>query len=422
MKHISAPVYLSLFSTICIMTGSFITTPMSHAEETETNTVELATTEPTTEIPSPISENIQPASLIPVIGSSGIELPDIFQPIRYHISLLAQKLGLFDLLPNFLRDESLIAQPLPTPLPTTPPNTEITPTTPTTTTTTYQPLVLNTQEPQNTCSEGKTVAATRLVWGVKESFRTYISGSIAKGKWDLNNVQYSSGVFTWTGTGGTINPQNTSGNINMNGSVLFTGHNGVLSLRIADPEIRFNGSQGQLIATVTSNDMQGNSINYGRVTIANLVLAQININESSITAATQSVTLTEAGAQAFSSYYKAGDQLDPLTFGAALTDSCGQGTQQTISQTRTGIITPSIPTQTETPTPTENQENSEEPVNQFRIKSAPGNDATQEPSAENIEQSSEENNSSETLWIVLFLVVAALCISLVVHRKKKNNP
>ncbi|MBI8999380.1 HtaA domain-containing protein [Corynebacterium sp. CCM 9185] len=171
------------------------------------------------------------------------------------------------------------------------------------------------------------VVEAQAAWGVKTSFQTYISGSIANGGWELNGVGHNNGQFLFSGNSGAVNPSTGAGSLLMSGSVRFTGHGGVLDLTIADPEVQWNGASGVLIANVTSNDMEGNSNNFGRVALANLTFSQLDVSPTEVSGQTSSVSLTQAGSTAFADFYPAGQEMAPLSFAATLggSASCASG-------------------------------------------------------------------------------------------------
>ncbi|MDY6049473.1 MAG: HtaA domain-containing protein [Corynebacterium sp.] len=169
------------------------------------------------------------------------------------------------------------------------------------------------------CVDSGTVGITdaTLAWGVKESFRTYISGSIAKGGWQLSGVQYGSDQFIFPGASGSIDPATGNGTINLTGTVRFVGHNGTLNSQVTNPTITINGTSGSLLATVTSNDVEGNPHSYGTIELASLTFTSLTPTASSLTGTAQA-TLTENGAHAFGDFYTAGQALDPVTISATL--------------------------------------------------------------------------------------------------------
>ena len=99
-----------------------------------------------------------------------------------------------------------------------------------------------------------------FTWGVKESFRSYISGSIANGEWQVSDgLAYEVPNFVWSGATGEIDPSTGAGSVSFGGTVHFTGHDGVLDLTLANPTIEFeeDGTVALLLDT-KSNDAQGN--------------------------------------------------------------------------------------------------------------------------------------------------------------------
>ncbi|WP_075724892.1 HtaA domain-containing protein [Corynebacterium aquilae] len=170
------------------------------------------------------------------------------------------------------------------------------------------------------CAAGdvKAVTSTAMRWGVKSSFLSYISGSIAKGAWATSNTTYNQGQFNFSGAKGAVNTAAKSGSLGYTGGVRFSGHGGKLDLMIANPEIVFNGSRGSLVATVASSDMSGKRTDFGRVALADLAFSSLNVTPTSVSGTTSQVTLTPAGSQAFAGFYDAGTALAPLSFNAAL--------------------------------------------------------------------------------------------------------
>ncbi|WP_160318512.1 HtaA domain-containing protein [Corynebacterium oculi] len=176
-----------------------------------------------------------------------------------------------------------------------------------------------------TCDEAatKAVSDARLGWGVKDSFRTYVRGPIAHGGWRLSGATESGGAFVFSGKQGAVDTSAARGTISHGGSVTFYGHDGVLNTTIANPEVQFAGGGGTLIAEVTSNDTEGNTVNYGRIAVADLA---VNTSVSGdVIDGTAAASLTQAGATALGNFYPAGTEMSPVTFKAALSGgaSCG---------------------------------------------------------------------------------------------------
>jgi len=151
-----------------------------------------------------------------------------------------------------------------------------------------------------------TPAAGSLVWGVKSSFRDYVTGPIAKGSITVANGAGAVGGAYWF-------PQTSGGGADATtadyrGSVTFSGHGGALSLRIADPTVRVTSATTGVLSVVTGG---------GRVDFATLDLGRATLTTDASGARTYSgapAVLTAAGAASFAGFYAAGTALDPVTF------------------------------------------------------------------------------------------------------------
>jgi hypothetical protein len=145
-----------------------------------------------------------------------------------------------------------------------------------------------------------------LGWGVKESFRSYISGTIANGEWTVSDgATYSTPEFGWSGGSGSI-----PGTVAFTGSIEFTGHDGILDTTISDPRLVFDGSStATLLLDVSGTTQEGVDVDAPAVEFATIDISGAVKGE---TISNAPVTLTEAGAEAFGTY-KEGEELDPIT-------------------------------------------------------------------------------------------------------------
>ncbi|KQB84019.1 Htaa [Corynebacterium lowii] len=177
----------------------------------------------------------------------------------------------------------------------------------------------------NTCNAEatKAVSDARLGWGVKDSFRTYVRGPIAHGGWRLSGAEESGGAFVFSGNSGAVDTTAGRGTISHGGAVTFYGHDGVLNTTIANPEVQFEGGAGTLVAQVTSNDTEGNPVDYGRIAVADLAV-NTSVN-GDVLDGTAAASLTAAGAQALGNFYPAGTEMAPVSFKAALSGSADCG-------------------------------------------------------------------------------------------------
>lgn len=155
-----------------------------------------------------------------------------------------------------------------------------------------------------------------LDWGVKASFRSYITGPIA-----LGTVTPGAGV-TANGDGGFRFPfaggSSAGAGVSaaFGGEVLFSGHHGALDLRITEPRVTIDGMSGTIVVDAASKGLETGVVEtYDDVVLATLDLSAVTPTESGADRVYGSVpaVLTAQGAQAFAGFYKAGDPLDPIT-------------------------------------------------------------------------------------------------------------
>ncbi|MEV0484390.1 HtaA domain-containing protein [Streptomyces sp. NPDC050508] len=219
--------------------------------------------------------------------------------------------------PSNSSTESASASPTPTPTPTG----TATPSTPPSTTPS------DSASPSDTASEPAAtkgdIADGKLNWGVKESFRSYVVGSVANGRITTSagaSQAAGNGVFTFTGATGTYDTDADTLSAAFEGAVNFKGHedNGTygLDLTFTDLKATLDNGSGKLTADVTSLGEKSEDV----------VLADLKSDSTDLTAKNDVITLddvtttlTAAGAKAFGGFYQTGAALDPLDLSVALT-------------------------------------------------------------------------------------------------------
>lgn len=178
------------------------------------------------------------------------------------------------------------------------------------------------------CSNGKVVGGT-LKWGVKESFRNYITGNIAKGNMTFNGSPADKDtIFTFTNGKGSIDAAKRSGSVTFDGVVSFQGHDygsgAVLSVTMENVTLVMDGASGTLQADVKSRSLEsatagskpGADVAYDNVVLAKLDLSKAGLNDAETVYAGSGVqaSLAASGVAPFAGFYAAGDTLDPVTF------------------------------------------------------------------------------------------------------------
>ena len=163
-----------------------------------------------------------------------------------------------------------------------------------------------------------------LTWGFKESFRSYISGTIANGEWTVSDgATYETPDFGFPGGTGTF------GNVEFEGAIRFTGHGGILDTTVANPRIDWGGDSGTLYLDVSGTTQEGDPIDEVGVPFADLTFGEeISIDaDGGLRFEDVAATLTDEGAAAFGTY-ESGELLDPLTIQLTLEASCVRPTPE----------------------------------------------------------------------------------------------
>ncbi|MFF5299887.1 HtaA domain-containing protein [Streptomyces sp. NPDC013161] len=184
------------------------------------------------------------------------------------------------------------------------------------------------------------IADGKLDWGVKESFRSYVVGSVANGKITTSDgatQAAGNGVFTFTDATGTYDTDADTLSAAFEGAVNFKGHedNGTygLDLTFTDLKASLDNGSGELTADVTSLGEKSED-----VVLADLKAGStdLTVKNDVITFDDVTATLTAAGAKAFGGFYQTGAELDPLDFSVALTTDATLPTDGSSSTTGTG--------------------------------------------------------------------------------------
>ncbi|MTB88778.1 hypothetical protein GGQ26_10510 [Aeromicrobium sp. zg-629] len=172
----------------------------------------------------------------------------------------------------------------------------------------------------------------RLDWGFKESFRAYVSGSIANGDWTTRDgARYETPEFTWSKGAGVLDEKTRAGELGFGGAIEFTGHDGALDTVIENPVVRFADEK----AAVLTVDYSGGTMDAAMAgeddsrTLTGVPFADLDLaaGEHSrqggrVTISDVPATLTSAGSAAFPNY-EAGTALDPVTLTYTVSKDCG---------------------------------------------------------------------------------------------------
>jgi len=176
------------------------------------------------------------------------------------------------------------------------------------------------------------LTAGSLSWGVKASFRSYVTGPIAHGAITTTGASSVLGAYVFP-QAAAAQLANGLGTVAYSGSVRFTGHDGILDLRLSDPQVRIDSAtSGTLLLRVNGG---------APVAFASLALGsgtKTTDATGAVRYANVPASLTSAGSGAFSfegsTFYPAGTALDPVTFLVGSANSAPSGTVVVASATK----------------------------------------------------------------------------------------
>ncbi|MGK5630867.1 HtaA domain-containing protein [Streptomyces sp. URMC 123] len=158
-------------------------------------------------------------------------------------------------------------------------------------------------------------------WGVRRTFREYVTGPIARGRWALTDGAEDGGaLFRFPRGTGTYDPESGRLDATFAGGVRFTGNE--LDLGLSAVRVAVRDGRGTLSADVTGG--AGGAGGAGEdpvrrnVPLVTFDAAAPRAQDGLLTFTEAPATLTEEGAKAFGGMYRAGTAMDPVSLAVAL--------------------------------------------------------------------------------------------------------
>ncbi|MEU6125440.1 HtaA domain-containing protein [Streptomyces sp. NPDC047123] len=153
-------------------------------------------------------------------------------------------------------------------------------------------------------------------WGVRRTFREYVTGSVARGKWTLSaGAQDGGALFRFPRGKGTYDQKEQTLGADFAGAVRFTGAHG-LDLTLSKVSVQVKDGKGTLAADVDSKGDRGAALrNAPLITFA---AGDLRPEDGLVALTEVPAKLTADGAKAFGGMYKAGSAMDPLSLAVAL--------------------------------------------------------------------------------------------------------
>ncbi|WP_415936311.1 HtaA domain-containing protein [Streptomyces sp. 039-1] len=229
-------------------------------------------------------------------------------------------------------------------------------------------------------------------WGVRRTFREYVTGPVADGKWTLTaGAQDGGALFRFPEGQGTYDKKRHTLTAAFDGAVRFTGHQG-LDLRLSALRVSVTDGRGTLYADVASAGLTGR-----KVPLVTFAAKSLTPKNGLLQLDEASTELTSRGAKAFGGVYRGGTAMDPLTLSVALTDDARL---------------PALP----------DLGTSASPAPQAS-KTADDEQAAAAPRTENTASDTADGGSALPLGIAAaVLLVAAAVLALVIVRRRRRRP
>lgn len=166
-------------------------------------------------------------------------------------------------------------------------------------------------------------------WGLKKSFRSYINGPFSQGSQKLTGVTTNEdGSYHFTSAEGTV--ANGEYSVTFTGSSIhYTAHHDLLEVIISDLSVTIKDGVGTVRANVQSRPYNGNTAPNDLVETKNMTIGTFNASGLKVEGNTITlpsvdeengtrVKLAEEATGAFAGFYKAGQELDALSFSATI--------------------------------------------------------------------------------------------------------
>ncbi|MYT70783.1 MULTISPECIES: HtaA domain-containing protein [unclassified Streptomyces] len=150
-------------------------------------------------------------------------------------------------------------------------------------------------------------------WGVRRTFREYVTGDIAQGEWTLGDgAQDGGALFRFPEGSGTYDKKKQSLKAAFDGSVRFTGEHG-LDLKLANVSVTVADGKGTLRADTTSDGKTAED-----AALVTFKTGELKAEDGLVAVSEAPAVLTAAGAKAFGGMYKKGTAMDPVSLAVAL--------------------------------------------------------------------------------------------------------
>ncbi|MFB7734231.1 HtaA domain-containing protein [Streptomyces sp. NPDC056112] len=186
---------------------------------------------------------------------------------------------------------------------------------------------------QKETTSHRTLVNGAVDWGVRRTFREYVTGDIARGKWTLTGgAQDGGALFRFPSGRGTYDEGALDATFK--GTVRFTGPHG-LDLELSAVRVTVAKGTGTLYADVASDRLTGK-----RVPLVTFAAKGLTARDGLAKVTEAPAELTARGAEAFGGMYPAGTAMDPVSLAVALTGTAELPALPDLGSAVTGTASP----------------------------------------------------------------------------------
>ncbi|WP_405986280.1 HtaA domain-containing protein [Streptomyces sp. NBC_00872] len=174
------------------------------------------------------------------------------------------------------------------------------------------------KKPEKKPEEGRAsgrFSTAAVDWGVRRTYREYVTGPIAKGTWTLSDgAQDGGALFRFPRGTGSYDAGKGTLDADFAGTVRFTGTG--LDLTLTGIAVRVKDGKGTLLADVT--DAAEGGPPRQAVPLVTFEAEDFTPKKGLASLTEVPATLTAPGAETFGSLYKAGTAMDPVSLAVAV--------------------------------------------------------------------------------------------------------
>ncbi|WP_066934476.1 HtaA domain-containing protein [Streptomyces sp. NBRC 110611] len=156
-------------------------------------------------------------------------------------------------------------------------------------------------------------------WGVRRTFREYVTGPVARGRWRLSDgAQDGGALFRFPDGSGAYDARRHTLDAHFSGTLRFTGTH--LDLALSAVTVTVRDGTGTLSADVTTGATGGKGapIIARNTPLVTFDAGQLSADNGLIAVKEAPTKLTAEGAKAFAGMYPAGTAMDPVSLAVAV--------------------------------------------------------------------------------------------------------